>query len=81
MPIYSTPDEYSNGYVPSGNVLPKPEGFDVPPPKGTNPAPLATTAQDQNFATTLLSSKGAYGLPLVVLLILAFCIYLKIREG
>jgi len=39
MPVYPTPDEYSNGYTPSGNDRPQLTGFDVQLQEGTNPAP------------------------------------------
>lgn len=39
MPVYSSPEELSNGFTPAGNVLPEPTGFDVPLPEGTNPEP------------------------------------------
>lgn len=39
MPIYPTPDEYGNGYVPAGSALQEPAGFDVSLPAGTNPEP------------------------------------------
>ncbi|EAO9290874.1 hypothetical protein SC36_16975 [Salmonella enterica] len=39
MPVYSSPEEFSNGFTPAGNVLPAPTGFDVPLPEGTNPEP------------------------------------------
>lgn len=39
MPVYSSPEELSNGFTPAGNVLPAPTGFDVPLPEGTNPEP------------------------------------------
>lgn len=39
MPVYPLTDELKNGYIPSGNVLPEPTGFDVPPPEGVNPKP------------------------------------------
>ncbi|WP_368913517.1 hypothetical protein [Mixta calida] len=39
MPVYATPDAYSNGYTPGGDVLPAPTGFDVPHQPGVNPAP------------------------------------------
>ena len=56
MPVFSTPEEYNNGYVPSGNALPKPEGFDVSPPKGTNPPPKTvvsnTSHLDMLFSST-----------------------------
>ncbi len=37
MPVYSSPEELSNGFTPAGSVLPAPTGFDVPLPEGTNP--------------------------------------------
>lgn len=39
MPVYSSPEELSNGFTPAGSVLPAPTGFDVPLPEGTNPEP------------------------------------------
>ncbi|HBM9260826.1 TPA: hypothetical protein L0X66_005261 [Citrobacter freundii] len=39
MPVYSSPEELSNGFTPAGSVLPSPSGFDVPLPEGTNPEP------------------------------------------
>ncbi|MEM5851035.1 hypothetical protein ABK939_23930 [Citrobacter freundii] len=39
MPVYSSPEELSNGFTPAGNALPEPTGFDVPLPEGTNPEP------------------------------------------
>lgn len=39
MPVYSSPEELSNGFTPAGSVLPAPTGFDVPLPAGTNPEP------------------------------------------
>ncbi|WP_395490887.1 hypothetical protein ACG1VR_10530 [Cedecea davisae] len=39
MPVFSLPDEFSNGYTPGGSILPQPTGFDVPLPAGQNPAP------------------------------------------
>lgn len=39
MPVYSSPEELSNGFTPAGSVLPVPTGFDVPLPEGTNPEP------------------------------------------
>lgn len=39
MPVFSLPEKYSNGYTPGGSILPKPTGFDVPLPEGTNPEP------------------------------------------
>ncbi|ELW7491585.1 hypothetical protein QLI57_000135 [Salmonella enterica] len=39
MPVYSSPEELSNGFTPAGNVLQAPTGFDVPLPEGTNPEP------------------------------------------
>lgn len=39
MPVYSSPEELSNGFTPAGSVLPAPIGFDVPLPEGTNPEP------------------------------------------
>ncbi|EMG3684438.1 hypothetical protein V4251_001817 [Serratia marcescens] len=35
MPIYPSPDEFKNGYVPAGNVVPQPETL----PEGVNPKP------------------------------------------
>lgn len=79
MPVFSTPDEYSNGYVPSGNALPKPEGFDVPPPKGTNPPPQ-TVVSNTSHLDTLLSPSGAYGIPLLIFTLIVIFILLKIRK-
>lgn len=39
MPVYSSPEELSNGFTPAGSVLPAPTGFDVTLPEGTNPEP------------------------------------------
>ncbi|WP_447716879.1 hypothetical protein [Pluralibacter gergoviae] len=39
MPVYATPDEFNNGFVPSASALPEPTGFDVSLPEGTNPEP------------------------------------------
>lgn len=39
MPVYSSPEELSNGFTPAGSVLPSPSGFAVPLPEGTNPEP------------------------------------------
>lgn len=35
MPIYPSPDEFKNGYVPAGSVVPQPETL----PEGVNPKP------------------------------------------
>ncbi|EAP0944698.1 hypothetical protein B7802_16705 [Salmonella enterica] len=39
MPVYSSPEELSNGFIPARSVLPAPTGFDVPLPEGANPEP------------------------------------------
>ncbi|HAF4754023.1 TPA: hypothetical protein G9B43_001415 [Salmonella enterica] len=39
MPVYSSPEELSNGFTPARSVLPAPTGFDVPLPEGANPEP------------------------------------------
>ncbi|MDN0108923.1 hypothetical protein QVN76_18825 [Yersinia rochesterensis] len=39
MPTYATPDEFNNGYVPEGNILPEATGFDISPPGGVNLKP------------------------------------------
>ncbi len=79
MPVFSTPDEYNNGYVPSGNALPKPEGFDVPPPKGTNPPPQTVVSNTSHF-DMLLSPSGGYGIPLLIFSLIVIFIILKIRK-
>ncbi|WP_203463293.1 hypothetical protein [Citrobacter braakii] len=79
MPVFSTPDEYNNGYVPSGNALPKPEGFDVPPPKGTNPPPQ-TVVSNTSHLDMLLSPSGGYGIPLLIFSLIVIFIILKIRK-
>jgi hypothetical protein len=40
MPVYPTPDESGNGYLPAGSALQEPTGFDVPLPEGSNPEPI-----------------------------------------
>lgn len=40
MPVYPTPDESNNGFLPAGSALQEPAGFDVPLPEGSNPEPL-----------------------------------------
>ncbi|ECD2897366.1 hypothetical protein GJ849_03280 [Salmonella enterica] len=79
MPVFSTPDEYNNGYVPSGNVLPAPTGFDVPPPKGTNPPPEMVVS-DTSHIDMLFSPSGGYGLPLLIFSLVVVFILLKIRK-
>lgn len=39
MPVYSSPEELSNGFTPARSVLPAPTGFDIPLPEGANPEP------------------------------------------
>ncbi|HBM9260823.1 TPA: hypothetical protein L0X66_005258 [Citrobacter freundii] len=79
MPVFSTPDEYNNGYVPSGNVLSAPTGFDVPPPKGTNPPPEMAVS-DTSHIDMLFSPSGGYGLPLLIFSLVVVFILLKIRK-
>lgn len=79
MPVFSTPEEYNNGYVPSGNALPKPEGFDVSPPKGTNPPPK-TIVSNTSHLDMLFSPSGGYGLPLLIFSLVVVIIFIKIRK-
>lgn len=39
MPVYATPDDFNNRFIPSTSALTEPSGFDVSLPEGTNPEP------------------------------------------
>ncbi|ENT6193467.1 hypothetical protein ACFDZY_002750 [Salmonella enterica] len=80
MPVYSTPDEYSNGYIPPGSALPKKEGFDAHPPKGTNPPPITEVEKDSSPLSGIFSPEFAYGLPVVLLLVIFIYIFFRMKK-
>ncbi|MBT0726818.1 hypothetical protein HGT73_05375 [Rosenbergiella australiborealis] len=50
MPVYASPDQIANGFMPSGSALPEAEGFDVSLPEGVNPQPAAQKPSVWNAA-------------------------------